>query len=267
MYGARIDVRDTSTMTQVLRGCRVVVHLAGTTSVVRSFEDPTSVWSVEVEGTRSVLRAARAAGVLRVVVASSAAIYATGAADSPYARAKRGVEAACAEAEGSFALGVAVARLFNVYAEGQPHSAENAPLVAAVRHCVERRLPIPIFGDGLQTRDFVHVSDVARALLALAEGRGSVVAEVGTRTSMSVLDAVTTLAPGHPVVHHPPRPGDTRNSRSAPSAALEALGWRPRIVRFQRTPELDADRTERPIVDADPFALHAPPPPVGNARA
>jgi UDP-glucose 4-epimerase len=240
---ARLDVADIATddLAGIARDGRpdVVFHLAAQASVPRSVADPARDRAVNVDGTANVLAAGRAAGAARFVfVSSGGAIYgetrraATERSrvdpKSPYGRHKL-------EAEGLVArsgISYAVARPSNIYGPGQSAGLEGAVVAAFVARALARE-PLAIDGDGRQTRDFVHATDVADALVRLA---GPGVADdvwnvsAGHRTSIAELanlveqEARVTLGRAW----RPARAGDVHDSAVA-STKLRRLGWRPAV--------------------------------------
>ncbi|TNC72228.1 NAD-dependent epimerase/dehydratase family protein [Rubellimicrobium roseum] len=240
------DVQDAALVAGCLRGARGVFHLAAIVSVERCAQDLLGAHRVNLAGTLTVLDAARRAGNLPVVFPSSAAVYGdagerTCAEDmapapiSPYGADKLGCEHHARILHGLHGLPTAALRLFNVYGPGQdPHS----PYAGVIARFLDNRRagrPHVLHGDGLQTRDFVEVGDVVRALLAaqdrLAEKPRALLCNVCTGRSISLLDLAATLdrlgggAPT-PIRHGPARPGDIRHSRGSAARMEASLGLR-----------------------------------------
>ncbi len=238
------DVRDPAAVQAAMRGADVVFHLAAFVSVPGSIEQPITSLEINDLGTAQVLEAARRAGVQRVVLASSAAVYGDHTTLplhedlpprplSPYAAAKVANEA-LAFAYTHLGLPTVALRFFNVYG---PRQRSDSPYAAAIPKFVERLRagqPPIIYGDGRQTRDFVFVRDVVHALLAAAqapEAPGRVY-NVCTGQGIAVLDVLAELyrffpkAPGPRF--KPPRAGDIRHSVGDPRRAAEELGFRAR---------------------------------------
>lgn len=241
------DIRDADACARACRGASVVYHQAARPSVPRSVQDPQGTFEVNVVGSHLVLLAARAAGARRVVLASSSSVYGQQptlpkheglppAPASPYAAQKLAAEQLGLAYSRSLGLEVVALRYFNVYGPRQdPASAYAAVIPAFGAALLQRRSPV-IYGDGLQTRDFTYVEDVARANLAAAEapaapGNALNVA-AGRRTSLlDLFHAIARLA-GAPDVaptHAPERPGDVRDSLAAIDGARELLGWTPQV--------------------------------------
>jgi UDP-glucose 4-epimerase len=240
------DVLDRRAVIEALEGAQEVYHLAAMVSVAETMADPITCYAVNLSGSLNVLQAARDQGARAVVLASSAAVY--GAAEgrvressparpiSPYGASKLAMEGTAELFKTAYALPTVSLRLFNVYGPRQsPDSPYAAVIPIFIRHMLDGEPPT-IDGDGKQTRDFVFVGDVARAMMLAAENAPRVDGplNIGTGTSVSVLAlarALQALFPGSPAPNYgPPRPGDIRHSASDIRRAGMALGYRPEIT-------------------------------------
>jgi UDP-glucose 4-epimerase len=233
------DVADPKT-SDVIRGLEpdVVIHAAAQASVPRSILDPARDHAVNVDGTAHVIEGARLGRARRVVfISSGGAIYGetTGADEltppapmSPYGENKLKAEGLLAAS----GLSYAIARLSNVYGPGQRSDLEGG-VVAIFVNAVLAGLPVTIYGDGHQRRDFVHVDDVAAAITNMADSSRDGVWNVATGASSSILDLLTLiqeLAGGNsPIGYAPVRPGDVRNSTLSVEQIATDLGWAPTV--------------------------------------
>ncbi len=234
-------VSDPTAVLAAMRGCSHVVHLAAIPGVSASVDDPARSDLVNVNGTVTVFQAARRAGVRRVVYASSCAVYGQTEGRtvlegdslrpaSPYAAAKAADELYGAVFTETMGLPCVGLRYQNVYGPKQDPSGPYAAVIPRFVELALRGEPLPIHGDGEQSRDFVSVHDVARANLAAATApaaQGVYNVGTGRRTTVNqiarlVLEAIPTTAG---VEHHPPRQGDIRHMLSDPSKAERDLGW------------------------------------------
>lgn len=226
----------------------IVSHHAAHVSVRRSVDDPVGDASVNVLGSLRVLAAARRHGIRRVIFASTGgAIY--GEPDvvpadethpcrpqSPYAVAKLAVEQYLRFFRAIHGLEVVILRYANVYGPRQdPHG--EAGVVAIFIQKILAGLPPIIYGDGAQTRDFVHVADVVRANLAALDvgpdGPEPAIFNVSTGRGTSVNQLWATLAEiARPAVaprHEPAKAGDLARSVLDPTRAKRSLGWQPTV--------------------------------------
>jgi UDP-glucose 4-epimerase len=217
----------------------VLIHPAAQMDVRRSTEDPIFDAKTNILGTLNLLQAAMSSGVRQVIFASTGgAIY--GEQDyfpadedhpvrpvSPYGVAKLAGERYLFYFHVQFGLDVTCLRYANVYGERQnPHG--EAGVVAIFLNKLLAGEPCRINGDGLQTRDYIHVSDVVRANLAAVGGSGFRTYNVGTGIETNVVDLyaglTAALGVGQPAEHAPAMPGEQRRSCVDNSAIITALG-------------------------------------------
>jgi nucleoside-diphosphate-sugar epimerase len=236
------DLRDRQLVIEAVRDVDYIFHQAAFVSVPQSMSEPTKCLDVNVQGTATLLEAAREAGVRRVVMASSAAVYGDSRALpldedallhplSPYAASKRIDEIYAQLFTDAFGLQAVALRYFNVFG---PRQRPDSQYAAAVPIFIRRMLdgkPITIFGDGGQTRDLIYVGDVARANLLVAEHPAAPgqVFNICTGQETRLLDLIAVLArlfPGAPEpIFSDPRPGDIYRSVGDPAKARELLGF------------------------------------------
>jgi UDP-glucose 4-epimerase len=258
----RGDVRDEGTVLDAVDGVDVVFHQAGLVSVVESVENPREAHTANATGTLQVLEAARREDA-RVVLASSAAVYgqpgdvpvpesAPKRPRSPYGVAKLSADHYARMYNDLYGLPTVVLRYFNVY--GSARGGENAGVVASFLRQARAGGPLTVHGDGTQTRDFVHVSDVVRANLraGVTDGVGTAF-NVGTGTAHSINDLAATVGTvvGDIEVHHTgARDGDIEHSCADISRAREQLGYEP-SVQLRSGLERLAARQDAPETGAD----------------
>lgn len=242
----RGDVRDLDAVRAAMAGVDAVFHLAAIPSVARSVSDPLETFAVNVQGTQHVLSAALAAGVRRVVYASSAAIYGNPtrlpvaedqqpAPLSPYGAHKLAGEHLCHVFAHTLGLETVALRYFNIYGPRQDPSSPYSGVISKFLEASRAGAHPVIYGDGEQTRDFVHVADVVRAnLLAARSGAASGRAfNVGTGRAISLNELLRVAmralsAEGHPV-RGESRAGDIRHSVADITQARLALGYEPTV--------------------------------------
>jgi UDP-glucose 4-epimerase len=191
------DVRDCEALRRILVGSDVVFHLAAISSVPLSLDDPVRVASVNALGTVSVLEAARQCGVRRVVFSSSSAVYGEQGGllredmparpQSPYGLSKLEGELAAAMFHRLYGLQTVSLRYFNVYGAGQSVDSPYAAVITRFLEATKTGLPLPVTGDGLQTRDFVHVADVVRANI-----RAAASPRIGSGETINIASGVET---------------------------------------------------------------------------
>lgn len=246
----RGDIRDEALMASAVEGVTTIFHEAAFVSVPQSMIDPKECFSVNQTGTETVLDAARMAGVKRVVIASSAAVYGDSIAmplkenttlfpHSPYAVSKRVTELYAELYTRSFGLEVTALRYFNVFGPRQrPDSMYAAAVPIFTRRLIDGK-QVTIFGDGGQTRDLVHVSDIVRANRIAAEHPQAAgkIFNVCTGIEVSINDLVDHLLTFFPTALPPhymeERPGDIYRSFGDPSLIYQLLGYKTQTNLFE----------------------------------
>lgn len=241
------DVADPTAVDRAMEGVELVFHQAAMASVPASLRTPIESHSACMTGTVQVLDAARRAGARRVVMAASAAAYgdqlsaAKRESDpprplSPYAASKIASELYCQAFSRSFDLETVALRYFNVYGPRQdPHSEYSAVIPIFVTKMLAGERPV-VFGDGMQSRDFVYVEDVVRAnlLAADAPGANGRVINVATGRHTTLLDLIAAInaATGSELepVFEQPRAGDVRESLADITVARTVLGYEPSVA-------------------------------------
>jgi UDP-glucose 4-epimerase len=234
------DVNDVAA--DAVRGAGVVYHLAALPSVPRSVKRPLESHRATAQGTLAVLSAAERAGVRRVVVASSSSVYGDTATLpkherlpplplSPYAAAKLASERYAASWAERGTIETVSLRFFNVYGPRQDPDSPYAAVIPIFIRRLREGTPMPVHGDGGQTRDFTFVADVVRGLMlaGTAAGASGRVYNLAGGSPVSVVEMGRTLARllGKPATFDfgPPRAGDIRDSFADVAAARRDLGF------------------------------------------
>jgi UDP-glucose 4-epimerase len=238
------DIRDPAAVREALVGAEVVFHHAASVGNKRSIDNPIEDAEINVLGTLQVLQACVKANVRKIVTASSAGIFGELVTmpiledhpvepDSPYGCTKLAKEKLCLTYAKLYDLEAVCLRYFNVYGPNQRFDAYGNVIPIFVFQML-RNEPLTVFGDGLQTRDFINVKDVVQANLKAAEAVGvSGAFNLGSASRVTInrlLELIgetagVTLEPAH----GPERPGDVRHSLADVSAAAAAFGFQPSV--------------------------------------
>jgi len=236
----RGSVTEPTDVRAAMAGCELVYHEAAIASVPRSIEDPERTHAVNLGGTVHVLEAARQLKVRRVVFAGSAAVYGNreGPAQedhppspqSPYAVEKLASEHYLRLWPALYGVETVILRYFNVFGPRQDPASPYSGVVSIFAERLRRGLPITLFGDGEQTRDFVAVADVVAANLRAGEvpAVAGLTANVARGASTSINSLYHTLAGrlgGGAPQYAPARIGDVRHSLADVTRAREHLGF------------------------------------------
>jgi len=233
------DVADATVVVQAMRGCQAVVHLAAVASVQASVEDPVRTHQSNFIGTLNVCEAMRQTGIKRVLFASSAAVYGqNGEGESivedtakspltPYASDKLVSEQYLDFYRRQHGLELVIFRVFNVFGPRQDPSSPYSGVISIFCERALKGLPITLFGDGEQTRDFIYVGDLVQILLQALEApqvqEGAI--NVGLNRATTLKQMLTALGEVvgalPPVTYAPARSGDIRHSRANNQCMLE----------------------------------------------
>lgn len=241
----RADILDALDMRDVCSGCEGVVHLAANTGVIPSIENPRMDCETNVLGTLNVLEGCRANRVRRFVLASSGAPLGEQVPPihenmvprpiSPYGSSKLCGEAYCSAYYGSFDIGTVVLRFGNVYG---PHSKHKGSVVAKFIREILNGETLTIYGDGSQTRDFIYIDDLCRAVWE-ALTRNNVAGEIfqiATHREHTVSEVAEVLnkfmnqmcGRQAEIRHASERKGEVKRNFSDISKAKRILSWKPR---------------------------------------
>lgn len=250
------DIRDMEVVEKAVMGVDAVVHLAAYTSVVDSLGNPDEVFDINVNGTFNLLEACHHHGVKNFIFASSNAAVGEQAPPidetkvpqpfSPYGASKLAGEVLCSTYHHSFGLRSVSLRFANCYG---PYSEHTSIVATAFIKWARERKPLIIYGDGNQTRDFVHVDDVCYAIyLSLttldselstqdsqrvipdSDGRLFQIGS-GIETSINQLAGMITAVTGNNLqtIHEPERKGEIKRNYSDISKAKALLGFEPKV--------------------------------------
>jgi UDP-glucose 4-epimerase len=241
-----LDIRDGPAVLELCDRLRpeVVFHLAAQIDVRKSVVDAAWDARINVEGTINVLKGARQAGARRLVNTSSGgAVYGEGrvlpagedhpiAPEAPYGQSKLCAEGYCNLFTRLYGLSTVSLRYGNVYGPRQDPLGEAGVIAIFCGRLLDGGRPT-VFGDGLQTRDYVYVADVVQANLVAADSTATGPFNIGCGVETTVLELVEGLAPmandRFEPEHAPERPGEVRHIALDCSRARAELGWTPSV--------------------------------------
>ena len=240
------DIRNRELVEKAAQGCDYIFHLAAVVSVTVTVADPFGSAQVNEMGTITVLEAARKCKARRVILSSSSAVYGDDpqlpkdeslqpCPKSPYAVQKLVNEHYAALYNELYGLETVCLRYFNVYGPRQdPSSPYSGVISIFMKQAVNQKPPL-IYGDGKQTRDFVHVSDVVMAnrLAARHPSASGNVFNIGTGRRISINELWEIVAGTAGVnlkpEYRPARRGDIRHSVADISKSVKTIGYRPQV--------------------------------------
>ena len=236
------DIRDKDMVNQALKGVDAVVHLAAHTSVVGSLENPEENWDININGTLNLLEACRQNRADKFIFASSNAAVGeqTPPIDeraiprplSPYGASKLAGEALCSAYYHSFGLKTISLRFANCYG---PYSDHKSSVIARFMGWAREGKPLIIYGDGNQTRDFIHIVDVCQAiyLSLMTLDFYSEVFQIasGVETTINELAEMIEEVTGNKlqIIHQMERKAEIRRNYADVSKARAFLGFQPKV--------------------------------------
>ncbi len=243
----KADIRNVEVLNDAARESEIIFHLAASVGNKRSIEHPQLDADINVIGTLNVLETARLQAVRKVVFSSSAGIFGELKTlpiredhpqnpNSPYGVHKLAAEKLCLVYRELYGMEVVVLRYFNVFGVNQRYDAYGN-VIPIFANRLYSGLPIIIFGDGEQTRDFINVRDVVQANYKAGmaiDTNGVFNIGSGTQITINLLaqQMVALSGTDSPIHYGPPRPGDVRDSLADISAAQAAFDFHP-LVEWQ----------------------------------
>jgi UDP-glucose 4-epimerase len=236
------DVRDKDAVEEAMRGNEVIFHLAASVGNKRSIDDPVNDAEINVLGTLNVLESARKLGVRKIITSSSAAIFGElktipikedhpAEPDTPYGCTKLCEEKLCLAYSKLYPIDVVCLRYFNVYGPNQRYDAYGNVIPIFVFRMLENK-PLTVYGDGEQTRDFVHVDDVVRANIMAADTDGvSGAFNIASGKSITINNLVRLITANNDhsfkIEYTDKRSGDVLHSLADISLAQRTIGYTP----------------------------------------
>lgn len=239
----KYNICDFEKIEKLFKGVDIVYHIAAEARIQPAIINPLLAVKSNVLGTCNVLQASRNHAVSRVIYSSTSSAYGLknkvplsehmeNDCLNPYSVSKVSGEDLCKMYTKLYGLETVIFRYFNVYGNRQPTKGQYAPVIGLFMKQKSQGLPMTIVGDGLQKRDFTHVSDVVDANLAasdlLNKACVSEIFNVGTGKNYTIID-LTNFLKKEKVVHISPRPGEARETLADISKIKNLLGWTPKI--------------------------------------
>lgn len=242
----KLDIRDTSALSRACANIDVILHLAAISSVEKSIEEPLATHEVNTGGCLSVMQVARENKVQRVIFSSSAAVYGNDpelpkTEDSPirplspYAWHKLTGEFYGRNYQDLYGIDFLSLRYFNVYGPRQDPASPYSGVLTILTNKARENEPLTIFGDGAQTRDFIHVSDIARVNLLAARASGPLpgIINVSRGVETSVLEVAELIRKAcgskSRIIFRDERKRDIRRSYASNELLVSSLGYEPKV--------------------------------------
>lgn len=241
------NITNFEQISNAIIGHDIVVHLAAKISVEESIKDPETTYKINIEGTENILKAMSKSGIKKLIVASSAAIY-EDLKDSqsfhneesgihpisPYGKSKLLMEKKIEEYILKNKINCIILRFFNIYGIGQ--TPEYAGVISKFVTQIKKEKPLNIFGDGLQSRDFVCIHDVVLSInqsIEKIDYKKFEIYNIASGESITINSLAKILLKLFDkkleIFHDSPRKGDIRNSKASIKKAQSELDYHPKI--------------------------------------
>jgi len=220
----KCDITNFDEIVPCFEGADGVFHLAAIARTPWCVEDPILAYKTNVMGTLNVLEAARKFGIRRVVMTSSNVVYAF---FTPYRTSKTALEDLGKVYTDMYGMSVMCLRNSNVYGSRQSELGPSPNVFSALRKCKKLNGYIEVTGDGTQTRDFTHVSDIVSGHIAAMGSSETGVIDLCTGTNHSLNEVAKYFE--CPVKYIAERPGDVKHIVQDPLPALEVLNWKAQV--------------------------------------
>jgi len=238
------DIRRLEDINKAVKGNEVVIHLAAKISVDESIKNPSETFQTNVEGTKNVLIACEKNQIKKIIVASSAAVYGESEADvkltekskinpiSPYGESKVMMEYEIKKITENNDMDYVILRFFNIYGKNQ--SPEYAGVITKFIKKIEMNQSLEIFGDGMQTRDFISVKDVVNSIYHSIENGKNQIYNIGSGKPITIKQLaklmITLSKKELKINYNDIKKGDIRFSEADISLAKKELHYLPKYT-------------------------------------
>lgn len=237
------DILDYDSVEESMKGCKTVFHLAAESRIGPSIENPSKACSVNFLGTNNVLLAARNLKVDSVVYSTTSACYGLSNKDfqketdpidnlNPYSASKYAGEELCRMYYKLWGVNTVCLRYFNVYGERMPNRGQYAPVVGIFLKKKKNNENLLVVGDGLQSRDFIHVQDVVSANIISSKEKKCFgeTYNIGTGVTHKIVDIAKFISKNYE--HVSPRSGEAKSTRADCDKFKSDTEWSPKVDFF-----------------------------------
>jgi UDP-glucose 4-epimerase len=238
------DITKIQDIANAVKDHNIVIHLAAKISVEESIKNPSETFQTNVEGTKNVLTACKKNGIKKIIVSSSAAVYGESEADvrltekskinpiSPYGESKVNMENEIKKNAKDHNIEYVILRFFNIYGKNQ--SPEYAGVITKFMEKIEMNKPLEIFGDGMQTRDFVSVNDVVNSIYNSIKNGKNQTYNIASGNPITIKELAKLMIRLYQkdlkIIHNDEKKGDIKFSKANISLAKRDLYYLPKYT-------------------------------------
>ena len=246
------DIRQPIDIQNAIKDQNIVIHLAAQISVSKSIKNPLETFEINVDGTRNVLNACEKNGIKKLIVASSAAVYGEGLPNlklteesvtdpiSPYGESKLKMEQMIKDLVSKHKINCVILRFFNVYGMGQ--SDEYAGVITKFIEKITQNKSLEIFGDGLQTRDFVSIDDIVNSIQNALSNNKNGIYNIGSGKATTIKEIaemiISITEKKVDIKYSSPKKGDIKFSVGDISLAKKDLKYKPKFELKEKIKQL-----------------------------
>jgi len=244
--GAKIikgDITKLDEISNAAKNQEIIVHLAAIISVEESIKNPSKTFQINVDGTKNVIESCKKNNVKKIVIASSAAVYGEGVAKeklkedaklnpiSPYGKSKLVMEQESIKFASKNKIDCVILRFFNIFGVGQ--SSEYAGVITKFIKKINENKSLEIFGDGMQTRDFISVLDVVNSINNAISSKNNGIFNIASGKSVKIKELaeimISLSGKKLEIKYFPSKKGDIKFSQANISLAKEKLQYLPKF--------------------------------------
>jgi len=218
------DIRKLENIIQYFKDIDGVFHLAAIARTPWCIDDPILAYETNVMGTLNILEASRLNNIKRIVITSSNVVYAF---HTPYRSSKEALEGIARVYTDMYNLSVICLRNSNVYGSRQSELGPSPNVFSALRKCKKEKNILEITGDGMQSRDFTHVSDIVSGHICAMNSTEIGVIDLCTGINHTLNEVAKFFKTE--IVYIAERPGDIKHIYQDPKPAFEKLGWKAKV--------------------------------------
>jgi len=218
------DIRNLKNIVDYFKDVDGVFHLAAIARTPWCIDDPILAYETNVMGSLNILEASRLNNIKRVVMTSSNVVYAF---YTPYRSSKEALEGLARVYTDMYSMSVICLRNSNVYGSRQSELGPSPNVFSALRKCKKQKKILEITGDGTQSRDFTHVSDIVSGHICAMNSTKTGVFDLCTGVNHTLNDVAKYFE--SEIEYQPERPGDVKHIYQDPLPALQELGWKAKV--------------------------------------
>lgn len=237
----KLDIQNKDLIEPIFKSVDYVFHLAAESRIQPAIQNPSRAYGVNVIGTLNILELSKKYGIKKIIYSSTSSVYGLTSklpineetkidCLNPYAHSKYLGEELFRQYWKEYNLDSVIFRYFNVFGERSPIKGQYAPVIGIFLNQLKNNAPLTIVGDGMKSRDFIHVSDIVEANILAMNFKSKLEANtinIGNGYNISIKDIANIISKNQ--IHIPNRPGEAQNTLADIEKSKNILGFKPKI--------------------------------------